>query len=70
MNPPVQSLPPGWRIEARSPKSRGFEDCSIRVINPDGEEILFLAQPYEIACEVTKQLEAALSQPEQQAIAG
>lgn len=69
MNLPVQSLPPGWRIEARSPKSRGFEDCSIRIINPDGEEILFLAQPYEIACEVTRQLEDALSQPQTKAIA-
>ncbi|MDR0182079.1 hypothetical protein [Lysobacter arvi] len=61
MSPTVQTLPPGWRIEARSPKSRGFEDCAIRITSPTGEVVEYLARPYQVECDVTRQLEQALS---------
>jgi len=63
MSLPVQSLPPGWRIEARSPHSPRFEDCAIRITSPNGETVEFLARPYQLECEITRQLENALTEP-------
>ncbi|HEY0502858.1 MAG TPA: hypothetical protein VGD42_05105 [Lysobacter sp.] len=55
-----QSLPPGWRLDARSPSSE-HRECSIRITTPEGREISFTHKPFQFACEITRQLEAALS---------
>lgn len=60
MDLPAQTLPAGWRIEARSPTSTRFEDCAIRITSPSGEVVEYLARPYQVECEVTRQLAEAL----------
>lgn len=65
----AQTLPPGWRIEARSPTSTRFEDCAIRITSPSGEVVEYLARPYQLECDLTRQLAEALETPQAAAAA-
>ncbi len=59
MDPLVQSLPPGWRMQALSP-SHLCRACGIRIVNPEGREVIFVHKPFQFACELTRQLEREL----------
>lgn len=60
MNQAVQSLPPGWRIEASAP-SANRKDCVIRITSPSGLDIVFHHSPDRMACDLMKQLGDAMS---------
>ncbi|HEY0661291.1 MAG TPA: hypothetical protein VGD21_08245 [Lysobacter sp.] len=59
MNSLAQSLPPGWRMQALNP-SQLRRACGIRIINPEGREVIFIHKPFQFACELTRQLEQEL----------
>lgn len=59
MNLRIQSLPPGWQIEALGP-SRERRDCCIRIVNPEGREITYVHKPFQFACDLTRQLASEL----------
>ena len=63
MDTPIQSLAPGWRLEAYGP-SRLRRDCCIRITAPDGRVISYLHKPFQFACEITRQLERDISSHE------
>lgn len=60
MNQSVQCLPPGWRLEARSPSGES-KDCTITITNPRGTQIAFIHHSEKLACDLTKQLEDELA---------
>jgi hypothetical protein len=56
MSQPVQSLPPGWRLEAHGP-SCGWRDCTIIITSPRGAQVSFVHRADADACEMTEQLQ-------------
>lgn len=55
-----QSLPPGWRLEALGPSAERRE-CGLRITTAEGHQITFTHKPFQFACDITRQLQAALS---------
>jgi len=55
----VKCLPPGWDIEALPP-NRERRECCLRLVSPDGREVVYTHKPFQFACEVTRNFEADL----------
>lgn len=56
---PNQNLPAGWRLEALAP-SHERRECAVRITTPEGRQMTFTHKPFQFACDITRQLQAAL----------
>lgn len=59
MDSPLQSLPPGWKMEVHSPDC-GWPSCTIIITSPRGLQLRFSHQPDERTRSLTRQLQDAM----------